>query len=84
VTPLEEHDATTELYELSCGNHLVSGRIEKAKWLGFSLPTWKGHTALREKTLISRKVLEQPAILKLSLAHCANAAEEANTKFRLS
>jgi hypothetical protein len=32
------------------GNHLVSGRIEKAKWPGLSLPTWKGHSALREMT----------------------------------
>jgi hypothetical protein len=84
VSRLEGHDATAELYELSCGNHLVSGRIEKANWLGLSLPTWKGHTALREKNLISRTVLKKPAILKLSLAYCGNAAKEANTKFRLS
>jgi len=40
---------------------LVSGRIEKAKWLGLSLPTWKGHTALWEESLPSRTVLEKSA-----------------------
>jgi hypothetical protein len=40
--------ALTQLYVFSSGNHLVSGRIEKAKWPRLSLPTWKGHTALRE------------------------------------
>jgi hypothetical protein len=76
--------ALTEPYLFSCGNHVVSGRIEKAKWLGLSLPTWKGHTALREESLTSRTVLEKSATLKLSLADCCNASKEANTKFRLS
>jgi len=43
---------------------------KKTKWPVLSLPTWKGHTALREESLTSRMVLEKYAtIVWIRLRH---------------